>query len=55
MPGVNRRVALLAKDLCSYAYVRDSYLREGGLPDVPWLAERPRAAKPPALRAAGGA
>jgi predicted GNAT superfamily acetyltransferase len=55
MPGVERRVALLAKDLCSYPYVRDSYLREGGLPDVPWLAERPRADKPPALRAAGGA
>ena len=55
MAGVDRRVALLAKDLCSYAYVRDSYLREGGLPEVPWLAERPREAKPPALRAAGGA
>ena len=55
MAGVDRRVALLAKDLCSYPYVRDSYLREGGLPDVPWLAERPRAEKPPALRAAGGA
>jgi predicted GNAT superfamily acetyltransferase len=55
MPGVERRVALLAKELCSYPYVRDSYLREGGLPDVPWLAERPRADKPPALRAAGGA
>ncbi|MGH8171595.1 MAG: GNAT family N-acetyltransferase [Rhodanobacteraceae bacterium] len=55
MPGVERRVALLAKDLCSYRYVRDSYLREGGLPEVPWLAERPRSQQPPALRAAGGA
>ncbi|MFC5741857.1 GNAT family N-acetyltransferase [Dyella tabacisoli] len=34
------QVSLLAKDLPSYAYVRDTYLQSGGLPDVPWLAER---------------
>lgn len=55
MQGVGRRVALLAKDLCSYPFVRDTYLRGGGLPDVPWLAEREHAQKPAAKRAAGGA
>lgn len=54
MPGINRRVALLAKDLCSYPFVRDTYLSGDGLPHVDWLAERPRAAKPTAKRAAGG-
>jgi hypothetical protein len=55
MPGVERRVALLAKDLCSYPFVRDTYLRAGGLPGVPWLAERERAREPATRRAAGGA
>jgi hypothetical protein len=54
MPGVNRRVALLAKDLCSYPFVRDTYLGGDGLPNVPWLAERLRAVAPAAKRAAGG-
>jgi len=36
-----RQVSLLAKDLPCYAYVRDTWLAHGGLPDVPWLAERP--------------
>jgi predicted GNAT superfamily acetyltransferase len=36
-----RQVSLLAKELPSYAYVRDTYLEQGGLPDVPWLAGRP--------------
>lgn len=40
MPGVGRRVALLAKPLCSYAWVRDTY--GTGLPDQPWLAARAR-------------
>ena len=42
MPGVQRRVSLLAKDMCSFAWVRDTYLGEGadGLPSVPWLAGR---------------
>jgi uncharacterized protein len=37
-----RRVGLLLKELCSYAYVRDTYLNAaaGGLPALPWLAER---------------
>jgi uncharacterized protein len=55
MPGVNRRVALLAKELCSYPFVRDSYLASDGLPNVPWLAERERSVAPAAKRAAGGA
>lgn len=55
MAGVGRRVALLAKDLCSYPFVRDSYLKNGGLPNEPWLAERTRTHPPAAKRAAGGA
>jgi len=55
MAGVERRVALLAKDLCSYPFVRDSYLKNGGLPNEPWLAERTRSHPPAAKRAAGGA
>jgi uncharacterized protein len=35
------QVSLLAKDLPSYTYVRDTYLEHGGLPDEPWLAGRP--------------
>jgi len=58
MPSNGRRVALLAKTLCSYPFVRDTYLRgpQGRLPDLPWLDERERA-KPAArgARAAGGA
>lgn len=58
MPGVERRVALLAKTLCSYPYVRDTYLQgpSGRLPDLPWLDERSRALSDPrSARAAGGA
>jgi predicted GNAT superfamily acetyltransferase len=36
------QVSLLAKDLPSYAYVRDTYLEHDGLPDLPWLAGRDR-------------
>jgi predicted GNAT superfamily acetyltransferase len=58
MAGVGRRVALLAKTLCSYPYVRDTYLQgpAGRLPDLPWLEERSRAlAQSRGARAAGGA
>ncbi len=34
------RVSLLAKDLPSFRFVDDTYLKHGGLPDVPWLSER---------------
>lgn len=36
------RVSLLGKELCSYPWVRDTYLRSGtkALPNVPWLAGR---------------
>jgi len=54
MPGVNRRVALLAKELCSYKFVRDTYLHGDGLPEVAWLAERVRAEPRSVKRAAGG-
>jgi len=40
MPGIDRRVSLLAKSLCSFPYVRDTYLARGGLPDQPWLTRR---------------
>lgn len=58
MPGIERRVSLLAKTLCSYPFVRDTYLKGplGRLPEMPWLAER--ASLPPVprgARAAGGA
>ncbi|MEO7072546.1 MAG: GNAT family N-acetyltransferase [Rhodanobacter sp.] len=36
------KVSLLARDLPSYAWVRENWLDRGGLPDVPWLAERER-------------
>ena len=39
-------VSLLAKDLCSYPWVRDTYLRHGHLPALPWLAERDRPSPP---------
>ncbi len=45
-----RRVGLLLKELCSYAFVRDTYLRgNGSLPALPWLAERIQH-EPPAAR-----
>ena len=55
MPGVNRRVALLAKDLPSFPFVRDTYLRgpAASLPNQPWLAERERKIAPRIARAAG--
>jgi len=53
MPVVERRVSLLAKDLCSHAFVRAAYLDGAGLPAQPWLAERPRSVQPPQTRAAG--
>ena len=45
--GNDRRVGLLAKELCSWPYVRDTYDR---LPDLPWLSER--ATRAPLARAA---
>ena len=53
MTGVNRRVSLLAKELCSHAFVRETYLDGAGLPSQPWLAERARSVQPPQSRAAG--
>lgn len=59
MPANERRVALLAKTLCSYPFVADTYLQANGghLPDLPWLRERKRAthAVPTDARLAGGA
>lgn len=54
MPEIGRRVSLLAKDLPSFAFVRERYLAHGGLPDLPWLAERKRPLADPRLRVAGG-
>ena len=53
MPMVDRRVSLLAKDLCSHGFVRTTYLDGAGLPAQPWLEERPRSVQPPQTRAAG--
>jgi len=55
MPSVARRVSLLAKELCSHAFVRSTYLDGAGLPNQPWLAERPRLAADPAPSRAAGA
>jgi predicted GNAT superfamily acetyltransferase len=54
MPGVDRRVSLLAKELCSFPFVRDTYLHGpmGALPNQPWLAERPRLFGAPSRAAA---
>lgn len=40
MPGIERRVSMLAKPLCSHAWVRETYLQRGGLPEQPWTAAR---------------
>lgn len=55
MASVKRRVALLAKELPSYAFVRDTYLNgtPGGLPNQPWLGERLQRSNRPTARAAG--
>jgi uncharacterized protein len=51
-----RRVSLLVKELCSYPWVRETYLADGasGLPDEPWLRVRERSDGPGAIAAAGG-
>jgi predicted GNAT superfamily acetyltransferase len=48
MPETHRRVSLLAKELASYPWVRDTYLAgpDGKLPDQPWLTPRLRATPP---------
>lgn len=53
MDNTGRHVSLLAKDLCSYAYVHDQYLANDGLPDLPWLAERKRTPTDQQQRQAG--
>jgi predicted GNAT superfamily acetyltransferase len=49
------RVSLLVKSLCSFDWVRDTYLAAGPgkLPPLPWLAARDAVATP-AARVAGG-
>lgn len=49
------RVSLLGKELCSWPYVRDTYLADGrSLPEVGWLAQRERPA-PGSARSIGAA
>ena len=47
LPGYGR-VSLLAKELCSYPWVQDTYLAAGAghLPALPWLADRDRPVTP---------
>ncbi len=40
MPRVERRVSMLAKSLCSYPYVKQTYLDRDGLPELDWLRDR---------------
>ena len=57
MEGIDRHVSLLAKSLCSFEFVRDTYLKSGSgeLPDQPWLAERAEIrATPRVVRASAG-
>jgi uncharacterized protein len=56
MPGVGRPVSLLAKPMCSYEFVRDTYLTTGAgeLPDQPWLAERFNTLSSPGSASASG-
>ena len=54
MGSKGRQVSLLAKELPSYAYVRETWLTQGGLPDVPWLAERLHALPAPNPRRLAG-
>ncbi len=42
MKNTGKRVALLAKQLSSFAFVKEQYLDKGGLPDLPWITERER-------------
>ncbi len=51
MPETKRRVSMLAKELVSYPWVRETYLRDpdAALPDVPWLTSRARSAHTPQL------
>ena len=52
--GGTRMVSLLTKDMCSWPFVRDTWLNSpGGLPDLPWLAPRKRRAEPTSRRVAG--
>jgi len=41
------RVSLLAKELCSYPFVRDTYLARTGLPALPWCQGRASASDTP--------
>jgi len=47
MPTVGRRVSLLVKELCSFPFVRTTYLDANGLPEEAWLAVRPQAVTRP--------
>lgn len=44
MDETGLRVSMLVKELASYAWVKQHWLDGPGLPDVPWLAGRPRRA-----------
>lgn len=58
MPSNGRRVALLAKNLCSFPFISETYLQgaDARLPDLPWLREREHMQHAaPSARAAGGA
>jgi len=56
MPGLDKRVSLLAKNLPSFEFVRATYLESstGQLPNQPWLAQRERKGNVAPRRAAVG-
>jgi predicted GNAT superfamily acetyltransferase len=55
LPGAHGRVSLLAKELCSWAWIRETYLEHGahGLPDLPWLTPRHVGSHDPGEQRAG--
>lgn len=42
MDETGLRVSMLVKELASYPWVKEHWLDGPGLPDVPWLTQRPR-------------
>jgi len=56
MPGLDKRVSLLAKNLPSFDFVCATYLEgpTGQLPNQPWLTQRKRPGPVSPRRAAGG-
>ena len=51
MDETSLRVSMLVKELTSYPWVKERWLDGPGLPDLPWLTERPHRPSHPAQEA----